>query len=82
MAKLKWVVQNVKPTPDYQLILDFADGSRKCYDAKKLLEKPLYRSLKSVAFFMQAHVDGPTVAWNEQIDIAPETLYEDSVVIN
>lgn len=79
MAKPCWVVQKVQPREDYWLMLEFADGTQKRFDARTLLDKPLYQPLKSTGFFMQAHVEGPTVAWNDQIDIAPETLYSRSV---
>ena len=81
MSKPNWVVIKVEPQEDHHLLLEFADGSRRSYDARPLLDKPLYRPLNSIPVFMGAHVDGPTVVWTDMIDIAPETLYSNSVPI-
>ncbi|MCC8161055.1 MAG: DUF2442 domain-containing protein [Firmicutes bacterium] len=71
-----WVVKSVEPKPDYTLHLVFADGKKGVYNAKPLLEKEIYSPLKNVAFFMRAKIDGCSVMWSEDIDIAPEHLYE------
>lgn len=71
-----WVVENVYPKTDYTLILFFADGSKKVYDARPLLEKPIYAKLENMAFFLSARAEYGTVIWNDDIDIAPEHLYE------
>lgn len=71
-----WTVKEVQPKDDYTLILTFADGSKKVYNARPLLEKALYTRLKSLAFFLGAKADCGTVVWNDDIDIAPEHLYE------
>ena len=76
-----WVVKDVYPKEDYTLILTFADGNKKLYDAKPLLEKPIYSELKNISFFLNAKVDCGTVVWSDDIDIAPEHLYESSVTI-
>ena len=76
-----WIVTNVKATENYELIITFIDGKRKKYDASPLLEKEIYAPLKEIAFFMKAKVVGDTVAWSEEIDIAPEHLYEYGVEI-
>lgn len=34
-----WVVCDVKPNEDYTLLLTFADGEKKIYNARPLLEK-------------------------------------------
>jgi hypothetical protein len=78
MGMPDWVVKKVEPREDYTLLLTFADGKVKEFDARPLLEIPLYAPLKDKSFFMKAKVDGPSVAWRADIDIAPEYLYEKS----
>lgn len=74
-----WVVKNVIAKEDYTLLITFADGEKKLYNARPLLEKSIYSQLKNLAFFMGAKADCGTVVWNDDIDIAPEHLYEMSV---
>ena len=64
-----WVVKEVQPQKDYTLLITFADGAKKLYNARPLLDK-------SLAFFLKAKADCGTVVWNDDIDIAPEHLYE------
>lgn len=71
-----WIVKNVQPTNNYTLILTFADGSKKVYDARPLLEKSIYSQLKNLSFFLCAKAECGTVVWNDDIDISPEHLYE------
>ena len=75
-APAYWIVTAVEAKSDYTLILTFIDGKRKIYNALPLLEKVIYAPLKNLAFFLTAKVSGDTVAWNDDIDIAPEHLYE------
>lgn len=72
----KWRVTAVQPQKDYTLLLTFIDGEKRLYNALPLLEKSIYSPLKNLAFFMSAKVDGDTVAWSDEVDIAPEHLYE------
>lgn len=76
-----WVVKEVTPKENYTLLLTFADGGRKVYDARPLLEKPIYAQLKSLPFFLSARVECGTVVWNDDVDIAPEHLYEQSCTV-
>ena len=71
-----WVVEKVQPKNDYTLLLTFADGCKKVYDARPLLQKSIYCQLKNIAFFLCAKAECGTVVWNDEIDIAPEHLYE------
>lgn len=71
-----WVVKEVQPKEDYTLLLTFVDGTKKIYNARPLLEKAIYSQLKNLAFFMCAKTNYGTVVWNDDIDIAPEHLYE------
>jgi hypothetical protein len=72
----EWVVTDVYPQSDYTLLLTFADGEKKIYDARPLLKKPIYSQLNSLPFFLSARAEYDTVVWNDDIDIAPEHLYE------
>lgn len=74
-----WVVKDVVPQTDYTLAITFADGSKRLYNARPLLDKAIFAELKSLPFFLRAHVDGDTVVWSKDIDIAPEHLYECSM---
>ena len=76
MNTTAWVVKEVQPQKDYTLLITFADGAKKLYNARPLLDKPIYAKLKSLAFFLKAKADCGTVVWNDDIDIAPEHLYE------
>lgn len=76
-----WVVKEVKANPDYTLLLTFANGEKRIYNARPLLEEAVYRPLKNLAFFLRARVDGDSVAWSDDVDIAPEHLYENSTLI-
>ena len=76
-----WVVQSVEPKKDYTLFLTFANGEKRVYNAAPLLEKAIFSPLKNLAFFMGAEADGVSVAWSDDIDIAPEHLYEHSIPI-
>lgn len=75
-TKPAWEVSSVTPKKDYSLHIHFADGSEKVYNALPLLEKPIYAPLKDLSFFMEAKVMYGTVVWDDDVDIAPEHLYE------
>lgn len=76
-----WIVKDVEPREDYSLLLTFADGKRRVYDARPLLKKAVFRDLENLSFFLNARVSGDTVVWNDDIDIAPEHLYECSLPV-
>ena len=71
-----WVVKEVKAREDYTLLITFIGGEQRIYDARPLLEKPIYSQLKNLSFFLGAKAEYGTVIWNEDVDIAPEFLYE------
>ena len=77
-----WCVEEVQPNKDYTLTIKFHDGSVKIFDCKPLLDKKIYEPLKNPGFFMQAKAEFNTVIWNDDIDIAPEYLYDAGETIN
>ena len=81
-TKPVWIVKDVIPTKDYQLILTFADGTKKRYNAWPLLRKEIYAPLRNLSFFLNARVECGTVVWNDDVDLSPEHLYECSEQIS
>lgn len=77
----KWVVKAATPRSDYTIELEFADGKQGVFDARSLLESPLYAPLKALPFFMMARAKYDTVVWTDDLDIAPEHLYDACVPI-
>jgi len=77
-SKADWFVENVKPQRDHTLIIDFANGERRKYDARELLSDAAFAPLRNVDFFMLAHRCGHSVVWDDVIDISPEYLFENS----
>lgn len=76
MKKPVWVVDAVQAHEDYTLLITFTGGEKRVYNALPLLEKAIYSPLKNIAFFLGAKADCGTVVWNDDVDIAPEHLYE------
>ena len=76
-----WCVAQVEPRRDYSMLLTFENGERRIFDARPLLKKRLCAELNDIEFFMQAKAMFGTVVWNDDIDIAPEHLYEYSAPI-
>ena len=78
MSIPKWTVKDVQATENHELLLTFMDGKKGIFDFLPQLQKPFYEKLKNIAFFSTAHVEDGTVVWDDETDIAPEYLYENS----
>ena len=82
MSNPVWSVIAVEPRRDYSMLLTFTDGEKRLYNARPLLSKKVCERLQDVNFFMKARAMYGTVVWNDEIDIAPEHLYESSVPVS
>jgi Protein of unknown function (DUF2442) len=72
----------VKTKPDFQLDLEFANGERRRFDMKPLLKMKPWNRIASNRLFEKIRIDYGTLTWaGGEIDIAPETLYDESVPI-
>ncbi len=77
-----WTVKSVKPLDNYWLFLTFEDEEQRYFDMKPLLNTGVFRALKDPEIFRTVKVAFDSIAWNDDIDIAPETLYHDGLTIN
>ncbi len=72
-------VVKVFPNSDFQLDLVYANGERRRFDMKPLLTMKPWDRIANPQVFKLVRAEYGTVVWPGEIDIAPETLYEDSV---
>ncbi len=74
-------VVNVEARADNTLLLVFENGEQRIFDMAPLLERKPFQALKNSPLFFEVRVDYGTVVWPGEIDIAPETLYEQSLPV-
>ena len=78
-----YIISNVIPLEDYRLLLTFTNGEKRVYDMKPYLDTTAYRKLNDISFFNTAHIVlDYTVGWNDEIDICPDSAYQDSIPYN
>jgi hypothetical protein len=75
-------VSEVKTIQEYELLLRFNNGEERRFDMRPYLHYPVFKRLENRGYFFLARVNYGTVTWPGEIDIAPETLYEESTPLN
>ncbi|MFZ4536867.1 DUF2442 domain-containing protein [Propionivibrio sp.] len=66
---------------DYTLKVTFNNGEIRIFNATPYLAYPAFEPLKAISLFMQARIAHNTVVWNEEVDMAPESLYLESTPV-
>ena len=68
-------VIKVVPQSDYVIVAEFETGEVRRFNMRPYLHYPAFAALNESALFMRAHVAHGTVAWSDEIDLSPDTLY-------
>ncbi|WP_414040088.1 DUF2442 domain-containing protein [Acidithiobacillus sp. M4-SHS-6] len=72
-------VVRVLPRDNFTLELWFDTGDHRLFDMTPYLDKGVFTRLKNLAEFKRAYVGFDTVCWPDNLDLAPETLFDRSV---
>ena len=71
-------ITNVKPEPNYNLILTFNNGEVKKFDVKPYLNIGLFKELRDLSLFNSVKPFLGSIQWANGIDLCPDTLYLES----
>lgn len=69
------VVKVKASTENYTLEIFFKNGEQRVFDMRPYLKYPAFSALTKDNLFAKAYVFNGTVAWNDEIDMSPDTLY-------
>ena len=75
-----WRVVHVSPLPGYRLHVRFADGTEGEVDASGMIlgARPgVFVRLRDEAQFNAVYVDHGAVTWPGELDLAPDTMYDE-----
>ena len=72
-------VKEVKPLEGYRLLLTFENDEERIFDMKPFLEKGIFKELKDKSLFNSVKISYDSIEWENEADMDPEMLYEDSV---
>ena len=75
------IVIDAKYVSDYKIKITFDNGEQKIADFSKWLKGEVFEPLKDINYFRKFFVDGWTISWSNGADIAPETLYLESMPV-
>ncbi len=72
-------VVRVQANDDFSLDLLFENGEWRSFDMKPLLAVKPWNRIHLTQDFHRVRAEHGTVVWPGEIDVAPETLYDESV---
>jgi hypothetical protein len=73
-------IKSVQTMDNYKLLLEFNNKEKRVFDVKLLFDKPVFQPLKDKELFEKVHIIFEyTIAWNDEIDMCPDSLHLDSV---
>ena len=74
-------VIDVKPQPNFRLVLTFENKEKRMLDMNSYLGIGKFAELKNAKLFNSVKVKFDTIEWSNKLDLDPEFLYDNSVII-
>jgi len=71
-------VTDVKPEPDYTLLITFSSGELKTFDVKPYLRIGIFKELQDISLFNSVKPFLGSIQWVNGQDFCPDTLYLES----
>jgi hypothetical protein len=68
-------VISVEPLSDYRLRITFDDGISGMIDLKDFVKIGVFSSLQNVNLFNEVYTNGYSIAWSDELEIDPLTVY-------
>ena len=76
-----YTVIDVKPQENYLLHLVFQNGVKKMFDMKPYLSIGVFQELKDINLFNSVRVSFDSIEWANEVDIDPEILFKDGLLL-
>ena len=73
------IIKSVKPLDNLVIEITFANGTKKKYDVKPLMQRwEAFKELQNIELFNKVKVDvgGYGIVWNENIDLSGEEIWK------
>ena len=80
MEQLHYVT-NAVPCGRQKIRVEFDTGEKGIFDCSYLIADPYWQKLKEEKFFNTARAEYGTIVWDDNIDVAPESVWERSCII-
>lgn len=80
MCKSPWRIVSVKPLRNYQINVEFNDGTKGIVDMKQLIlgsNAGVFAKLIDLKIFNLVRVEYGVVVWPFEIDLAPDAMYQE-----
>ncbi len=74
-------VRNVIPLTDYRLEIEFENSEIREFDVKPYLNRGIFKELQDITYFSRVKVSLGSIEWPHGQDFCPDTLFEESKVI-
>ena len=72
-------ITDIKIISELCMLVTFSNGEKRIFDAKYLINYPIYEILKDFNVFKKAYIENGIIVWdNGKIDIGTDSVYNNS----